>query len=238
MSESLKISAGSNLNQWANALGSTHPDVAKVLGENRRSGFEALDELGLPHYERVILPLEDFIQDPLPALQELQSEKFYVVAQPKQDSAGRVSKSGLDADKVFDFLTQHIAPDQRNDYELIVQQYFKNLYGGSIIVNPSGRIYAEFKEGKQGPISKGTATPDYFVTRDQYNGIFRYSFDDIELRTAIFSTIRCIPHYGSGRYTNYHPGYYEFALVDKNEDSTMAPIFFDYRQGKLFEIPD
>jgi len=74
MSKRIATSAGSNLNQWAEALKNTSPEIARVLGENRVSGFEALDELGLPHYERAQLPLTSFLEDPLPILEDLNSD--------------------------------------------------------------------------------------------------------------------------------------------------------------------
>jgi hypothetical protein len=236
MSEKLASSVGSNLNQWANALRDTSPEIARVFGENRKNGFEALDSLDLPRYKRVQIGLTDFFANPQGAFDELGSTEFYVVAQPKSDSAGRISKSGLSAENVLNFLNHHIGHENVEDYDLTLQEYFQNLYGGNIIINSNGQIYAEFKRGKQGPISKGTSTPEFFISRDQYVGLFRYSFEDTELREAMYRTIRSIPHYGSGRTTHYHPGYYEFALVERTSDAIMTPIFFDYREGKLFEI--
>ncbi len=238
MSELLNVSAGANLNQWAGALAISHPAASRSLGENRLSGLEALDSLGLPHSNRCVSALTDFLNQPDYYFGKMTSEQFYIIAQPVNNSAGRISKSGLDREQTVAFLKQQIQPESQSQYGLILQEYFKNIYGGSIVINSNGRIHGEFKKGKQGPIAKGTATPDYFVTRDPYHGLFRYSFEDPELRTAVYRAIQHIPHYGSGRDTTYHPGYYELALIEKYNDAPLSTIFFDYRKGGPFEISE
>jgi hypothetical protein len=122
----------------------------------------------------------------------------------------------------------HVAAKQAQDRtEIFLSEFLQNHYGGNITVNNNGELYAEFGEGVQIQYSAGEKTPSHYVTK-KMGEIVHYSFDDTRLRTAIWNTIRSIPHADG----EFYPGYYEFALAGDQ----LRPIFFDYRSIPVFQL--
>lgn len=235
--ERLERTPGSNIHEWAQALKEINPKLAAELSEERAVGVEKLDELGLPRYQRMTVPLNEFLSHSQELLSSLGSELFYIVLTPTTEGVIRISKSNLTAQEVVEFISLNVDQQSIPDYDIVVQQYFDNVYGGCIVSNPNGQIYIEFTSGKQGPIAKGTKTPEFRVVRNEYNGLFRYSFEDEHLRATIYNTLQLIPHSGEGRNTFYTPGYYEFTLVREDASQTPFPVFFDYKNSEAYHLP-
>lgn len=235
--ESRKHSSN-NLNDWGAAVGDLNPGLAEVLSARRSVGFEGLDRLNLPRYERTTLPLPAFLDDPASTCGQLGTDEFYFTVQPTREGLPRFSKAGFTCEQVADYAREKVAEADRGAYDITVQQFLENLYGGNIIINPDGRVYTEFRTGKQGPVSKGNAPIEFTAKRSPYTGLFKYSFEDEELRRAVYATVQTIPHTGEGREVQYHPGYYEFVLVRRKDDTPMTPIFIDYREGETFHLPE
>lgn len=230
---------GGNINDWAEAARELKKyKEANTIDEPRNVGFEKLDKLDLPRYKRINLPLVEFLGNPTTTLSEIGSEKFYISLIPNAKELPRYGTSGLSAEEVLSYINEHVTTNNQENYTLFVQEYFDNLYGGNIIINPSGQIYSEFKSGKQGPIAKGKATPEFTIKRDQHFDSFKYSFEDSHLREIMHDTILSIPHKGEGRDAEYLPGYYEFVIVKKKPDGTEEPIFIDYKNNPAFLIPE
>jgi hypothetical protein len=235
--ERLSPTLGSNIHEWARALKEIDPRLAAELNEDRAIGVKKLDELRLPRYKRTSTSLVEFLNHSQEILNNLGSELFYVVLSSTAEELARISKSNVSAQEVINFIDLNVEQQSIQSYDILIQQYFENVYGGCIIVNPNGQVYIEFTAGKQGPIAKGTKTPEYRVVRSEYTGLFKYSFEDENLRAAIYDTLRLIPHYGEGREISYTPGYYEFALVRENESQAPFPVFFDYKNSEAYRLP-
>jgi len=223
-----------NINDWAEAISTTSPVMAARLNESRSAGFDRVEALGLPRYKRITTGLAEFLDDPDSILTELDSQQFYLSLVPNVNNLKRFSKTGLSCAQAIEFAASKVALEQRGFYDAVVQQYFKNRYGGVIVINPDGRIYIEFIKGKQSPVAKGNALPEFTAVNDRFTGTMRYSFDPTELRASVYRTLQAIPHDGSGRETIYIPGYYEFVLVGEQAGDELRPIFFDYKDDPLF----
>lgn len=109
---------------------------------------------------------------------ELDCPTFYVTLLPKSNSI-RFTESGIGRDETIDYIQQHVTENDCRNYDIVLQEYFENLFGGNIIINPDGTLVAEFRKGKQGPIARGKVIPEFFVTRNQFTNSFRYSFESL-----------------------------------------------------------
>jgi hypothetical protein len=226
-----KKNSNGNINDWAEALrGIDSHELSMQLNEKRSVGFDNLEKLDLPRYKKKTMPLDNFLKNPGDALLEVQSDLFYITLLPKIDGLSRFSHSGINGQQVLEYVKENISQDAVNNYDIVIQQYFKNLYGGNIIVNSDGQALVEFAAGKQSPIAKGSKNPEFFVGNDGLTNSFKYSFEDESLRKTIYQMIQTIPHEGESRETKYRPGYYEFILVKKDEESPAEPIFIDYKE--------
>jgi len=147
------------------------------------------------------------------------------------------------------------------DYHIIVSEFFKNEYGGNILINAQGGIYMEVAQGNHAPLVSGAKTPEVIVERDKFTGVFHYSalkygigssslqreeLEDKHLKEALWNTLRVIPHDQPDeeaglvdkvtRTTMFTPGYYEFALVRKTSDRPLEPVFIDYRENTAYQL--
>jgi hypothetical protein len=116
-------------------------------------------------------------------------------------------------------------------FDILILQYFENVYGGNIVVAPDNSMIIEFRDGYQGPVASGEETLKYFAWREVFTKSFSYSFEDPKLRELIYKTIQTIPHRGEGREAKYLPGYYEFALVRSKETMGLEPKFIDLKKN-------
>ena len=125
------------MNDWAKALGNMDVSGGSRLERRRSDGFRSLDSMRLPHYKRIELPLESFLSDPDIYLDSIGSPEFYITLVPKGSfQFQRFSKSGLTRDDVVHYVAEHVSDDRKENYDIVLQEYFENLFGGSIIINP------------------------------------------------------------------------------------------------------
>jgi len=225
-----------NINEWAAALKRFDMDLSKRLDEPRSVGIQNIERLGLPRYQCETVPLTTFLSDPHRYLAKLGSRKFYIILLPVAPRFTRKSKAGLTEEGVISFVSANVPPSSVEGYDIILQQFFENLYGGNIVIQPDGTVYAEFKEKKQAGISTGADTPKFIVESDTFTGSLRYDFTDPELRSLFYSVLSSISHEGASRERKYLPGYYEFLIVRK-DDGTVGPIFIDYRDNPAYLLP-
>lgn len=238
-----------NINDWTIALQdlSGSEDVttdqkrklsalARDLTEPREKGLSKLREMNMPQPKQILVPAVEFLQNPERYLQELASQKVYISLNPKRRDLPRY-RTGISIAEAANFVKEKLASTNPIEYDVLGLEFLENIYGGSIVVNPDGRILVEFRRGQQGPVASGDETPEFSVKRDIFNLSFKYSFEDPALRQEIYNTILKIPHEGEGRDMKFTPGYYKFALVREDEKSSLHPLFFDYKSDKVYYLP-
>ncbi len=228
------------MGEWAAAFSTTNTRLSKLLSEDRAAGFDAVERLGLPTVKRSTFGfVGDFLKDPQAHLDKLNVNRYFLVIPPTKPKLEKFRKNDLAQGEVEPFIRGNVPSTNFGDYSLIVGEYLDNKYGGSIIVNPDGRLIVEMIEGIQSPLSTG-ATPQYKVERDEFTGVFRYSdtFEDERLRRAVFRTISCIPPNYSKTFQDqpYNPGYYEFGLVTEKDSSFLKPKFWDYKNNSAYYL--
>ena len=235
MTESFnKEVAWGNMDDWATALRNVNPELADRLGSKKLAGIEGLEEMDLPRYNHKTIPLEDFLKNPESFMDDLDCEKFYIILLPKRDNLRKCGEAGLSKDEVMELIRNNVSSEECGNYDIVLNQYFENEYGGSVIVGQDESMVVEFRRGQQGPVAWGTETPEFTVKRDKFTGIFKYSFEDESLRKEIYDLVLTIPHSGEGFEMKFVPGYYEFVLVKRSEDSEIEPIFLDYQNDPAY----
>jgi hypothetical protein len=221
---------------WAShpELRKRFPKLATALEKDRRTRFARIKELGLPQANHVEAELSDFSEDPEKYFSQLATDRYYAALNPKKDDLAGFGQADLSKEEILEQIKSKIPEFQYPDYEIRIEEY-KNLYGGTIVIGPENQVWIEFRKGRQTEIGEGSVIPEYTVEKDKYTGVFRYSFEDEELRGAIYKTLQTIPHAGEGRDVKYNPGYYEFALFGK-KDGKKYPIFFDCIEDPEFQL--
>jgi hypothetical protein len=210
--------------------------LAQDLTEPREQGLAKLKEMNLPQPQQFFVPAIEFLQNPEKYLKKLDSPKIYISLNPRKKDLPRYRVPWISTEEAIAFVRKNLVGVDPKEYDVLGFQFLENIYGGSIVINPDGKILVEFRHGQQGPVATGTETPEFSVRRDIFNLSFKYSFEDPELRQEIYKTILRIPHEGNGRDMKFTPGYYEFALVRKDEQSPLNPWFFDYKNDKAYHI--
>lgn len=216
--------------------------LSAALTAPRSVGWERLDALNLPRYTVRTFPLSEFVKHIDTALPGDGTQLWFVLMERHDGGPGRYRKPGLTRSEVKQFVADTIATYHIDtaEFDASVTENYPQIYGGNIVINKDGYILAEFHKGNQGVIADGSFDTEkhgqlYKVTRDPILGTFKYSWedsrdtDDVLLREKIYQTLMHIPHEGEGRDTVFTPGYYEFALVRKDADKDLEPIFLDCR---------
>lgn len=223
------------MEDWTESARQVSPRLADALYSDRITGLKAVEEIGLPHYNRKLMQVGEFMSNPDVFTRDMDCGTFFVTLIPKAGGR-RFSEADLDVKQVIYFVRGHLHEAEYWDYDMALQQYFENIFGGNIIANSNGMLLAEFRRGRQGPIGSGTVIPEFYVTRNSFTGSFRYSFENPDMREMIYKTIIDIPHEGNGRAMKFQQGYYEFVIV--NRDGRLRPIFIDYKDSEGFRLPD
>jgi len=226
-----------NIQDWAKKLKDLYPELSGDLDEDRLKGFRALEEMGLPGYKRIKVPIGEFLANPGIIKKDIDTSKFVYVLAPKEENLRRFSNVSENVDDLTDVINKNIRQEDWGKYELAVLEYFENFYGGTIVIGPEGQVYSEFKSGMLEGIDKGTVTPEFYAGTDKFTGSFKYSFEDKDLRQAIQNMLSLIPHEGEGREKKRKPGYYEFILTKKDPDSQLVPVFYDYNDNPRYQLP-
>lgn len=229
-------------NDWARdpRMWKMFPRLAEALTEDRRKSLERIREIGLPTAELVTTDLVSFLNNPEEYYSQLPQGKYFVALDfinpnnPENrdfnfERCGEIDKTKK---QVLEFIKKMVPPDKSHLIEIKLEEY-ANKYGGTILIGGKNEIWIEFKKGKQVDIGTGEAAIEYIAQSDKHTGVIRYSFEDPELRQAIYNTLQAIPHSGERHDTRYNPGYYEFALFEK--EGKLKPVFFDYRNSPEFQ---
>lgn len=223
--------------KWAISIGEANlgPRAAALFAEINRPRHETAIEfqiMGLPGYNnQVQVPFREFEADPNEVMSRIQTELCWFQVLPIDgDQNAKLTEvgDGLEKEYAKQRILGHVAAKSAEDRtEIFISEFLKNYYGGNITVNKAGELYAEFGEGVQIQYSAGEVSPTHFVTK-KTGEVVRYSFEDTLLRSAIWKTIRSIPHADG----EFYPGYYEFALAGES----LRPIFFDYRHSTIYQL--
>ncbi len=226
-----------NINSWAQSLKEASCELGNGLYQNKAEQYRKLQETSLPQYNRIEnVEVSYFLDNPESAVSELSSERFFISLIPKKEGMPRYGKAGLDVDQVVSFIKEKLDLDDINKYQITINEYFENLFGGNLVVGQQGDVYIEFKRGEQTDIARGKIVPEFIVTRERFTESFRYSFQDEDIRRIIFMALLSVPHEGKGRRLRFMPGYYEFVVVRRDEESIPETIFIDYSDNSLFDL--
>ncbi len=227
---------GEHIDDWAREMNRVQPDSAEFLDENRAQGFREVERLGLPRYVRQEVNLADFFVNKEQYFKDLERKKYFITLIPIQKDERRLSRWGIGREEVVDFVKKNIDAEKFHQYNLIIQEYFENLFGGNIIIgSEKNQIYVEFKTGSPSEIANGSTTPEFFIGQDEHTGSFRYSFEDEGLRRVMYQTLLSVPHEGQERDMLFLPGYYEFVIV-KDDEGRVRPIFLDYKDKPVYQV--
>jgi hypothetical protein len=226
--------SGPNINDWAEAVRPIDEAFADRIGIPRQEGYRAGAEIGLPMPDSRTLSLPDFLMSPNEHLQQFDSECYIVALLPHDANLPRVSTARLDSNDIISLVHDKVPEAVRDSYDIRLMPYYDVKYGGNIVANPNGTMHVEFRQGLPGPVAYGTETPPFSASRDQFLHSFKYSFEDEDLRKQISEVIAHIPHSGEARETQYHPGYYEFIVVDKGDKAPLKTLFIDYRHDPSY----
>jgi hypothetical protein len=217
-------------------IGVVNQDFCKPFIEDRLVGIEALDQFNLPRYKRLSMPLIEYLKNPEKYLRSLDTDSYYVSLNPYNKQLKRERRVRMSAEEIMPFITEYVG-EKTDQFDILILQYFENLYGGNILIAPDNSMIIEFREGYQGPIGSGSETPQFTGGRDVFTGNFFYSFEDPKLRQLIYDTVQTIPHHQGERDKTFLPGYYEFVIVRNRLTQELEPKFIDLKRN-LAEIFD
>lgn len=212
---------GTGMGAWSKGLESAAPDLARQLNRPREAGWQALEDLELPRYKRVVVSAGEFLSDPHAAVAEIPSKRLFVFLQPKEGLP--VRKTKLTFDEAVEFVQETVGEHPEN-WEANIAETEVEKYGGNIVVKKDGRAIIEMTTQGQGGVSAGTVTPELRAWQDHLTGLWKYDFEDVELRRLAQDVMREVPHEDR----EYLPGLYEFHVVQPEEDEPLEVKFIDY----------
>lgn len=227
-----------NINDWAKALQPYNKDLAGRIDEKREVGFANVERLGLPRYKHRTILLTEFLKNRGEYFREMESEKFFVSLEPLNHGLGRIGKAGLNRKEVIELIFAFIAPENQDQYKVLLNQFFDNIFGGTIVVDKNGNPFFEFIRGNQTGVGKGNVDIEFRVWRDNFTKNFKYSFEDEIIREIAHMAIMSVPHSGEGREMIFLTGYYELVIARKDKSSRPQVFFLDYRDNVKFTIED
>ncbi|MFZ1249762.1 MAG: hypothetical protein WAQ24_05595 [Candidatus Saccharimonadales bacterium] len=212
-----------NITAWLTAT-SEAAIKEPVSWQNKEIVGAQLDALHLPHPATARLSAEDALA--LTSIPTTITSDYIVWHMlPHDPKDKRYVQLRIPKKDALTSLRQDIYQlSDRTRYDVLLSDYFENEYGGQFVITPSGQLFVEFGKGFQGNYAAGHSVPTHTVKSDPFSRILTHSYEDVELREAIWKTVRGV--YGNGR--NPVAGYYEFALY-RTPTGSLAPIFFDAR---------
>lgn len=206
---------------WSKGLESSAPDLARQLNRSREAGWQALEDLDLPRYKRVVVSAGEFLDDPQAAVAEIPSKRLFVFLQPKEGLPVRKTKLTLEEAVEFVHTTAGEHPEA---WEAHISETEEEKYGGTIVVKKDGYAIIEMTAQGQGGVSAGTVTPELRAWQDHLTGLWKYGFEDVGLRRLVQYVMREVPHEDR----EYLPGFYEFHVVQPDKDEPLEVKFIDY----------
>lgn len=191
---------------WSKGLESATPDLARQLNRPREAGWQALEDLDLPRYKRVSVSVTEFLEDAQAAVAEITSKRLFVFLQPKEGLP--VRKTKLTLEEAVEFVRQTVG-EHPEHWEAHISETEVEKYGGNIVVKKDGSAIIEMTTQGQGGVSAGTVTPELRAWQDHLTGLWKYEFEDVELRRLVQDVMREVPHedreYLPGLYVSRRP---------------------------------
>ncbi len=265
--------SGSSITHWSVEAEKIQADKTKagqikLAAENlaedaamKMSGLRFLEEYNLPRYQKVTVNLNGFLHDPQRVFAKLPSRSgLYYSSIVNLETGERIFGLEQDQEAVIPFIKEKLKNEEISlNSELILSEYWRNYYGGNLVINERGKIFAELVEGKhaklvkgEGPIFLNVRTSDYSETL-QFSEKQEISDEQkTQLRRAIIKAINLIPKHlvplsngpssrfkdvvndetGEASVSVPVAGYFEFILTKKDEQmDNFEVIFIDARTG-------
>ena len=222
---------------WINKLTAVAPELSAVrdaLVGGRAEMLDRVRDFGLPHTPYAYASVDAFLADPEALVSKLKGGRFFYVIQPA-DYAANIEcpkpRVGALADLVRD-AARFCRARCGETYLVVASEARDVAYLGNIVVNEEGDVHGEFTDESIPPTRIGVRRLYHFWRHESFN-VFRYDFDNQELREAIYRSVRALPCSGTSRTREWAPGYYELCLC-RGENGMMAPEFYDVRRSKPF----
>jgi hypothetical protein len=236
MAEPAELISMDSMNAWYRAA-----EVAdRMLAADMLEGvdpYAAAREIGLPTPPEIRYDgVQTFLTGGTGGAAELARQgvtSFYIGLRPKTPTDVKYRQFGLDADGLNDYVTGNTPPDKYSAYIVQLAEYAPARYGATVIVDRDGVVTLEMVDGEMAKLATGKVSPQYTAHADPFTGVMRYSFDDAELRTAVWRALSCIPTTDEGLPRGRLPGYYEFSLIERR--GRLVPVFFDYKTTRIYD---
>lgn len=222
---------------WIRTLPGDNDQLAGLRDDLEGSRAEMLNRvkaLKLPHVPFASASVDEFLNDPSTITQGLQGRKLFCTIQPA-DYAARVEApkpSIISLSEIKDLAAGYTMQATGINYHIILSEARDIAYVGNIIVSESGEVYGEFSAEGIPPTRSGLKQVHRFQ-KDPFLSTFHYSFEDTDLREAIYRSLDYLPHKGTCRGREWQQGYYEL-LLSREPDGQLRPEFYDYRDCKSF----
>jgi len=264
--------SGSSITHWSVEAGEVkdgvEADLIKIATENlaedavtKVTGLRFLEENDLPRYQKVMVNLKSFLHNPQRVFAKLPSASgLYYSSIVNLTTGERVFGLDQDQEAVKKFIREKLKNEEISpDSQLILSEYWRNYYGGNLVINERGKIFAELVEGKHAKLDKGEGQIFLGAKTSDYSETLQFSekqemSDELktQLRRAIIKAIELIPKHlvplsdnptrrfkdavvdeaGEAAVSVPVAGYFEFILTKKDQQmDNFEVIFIDARTG-------
>lgn len=234
-----KYPDGATINEYSNEfkrLGFN--EIAEKLYDDKSVGFKALEEMDLPRPFGLTVDANEYLTDPDQYYDQMSSSLYYVNVLPKIRDLPKYTTYGKDRETTKQRVKDHITDKDIANYLVNVNEFFKPLYGGNIVVNPNMQVVCEFGPGDNSPYSKGNEVPAYQIKHNATTDETMYNFEDEELQAAALSAIKSVPYKISSWQTDFQvlptTGYYEFVLYRHPTEAALKTAFVDYKDNPVY----
>lgn len=222
---------------WISGIAADAPEleeVRKALIGSRGEMMDTVKDIGLPFIPYAYSKVDDFLDHPEALAKDLDGKRFFYLIQPADYACGVESPPHAvsELDTIVDVAREYTSTARGRDFIIMLSEVRDIVYVGNVVVDEHNRMYGELTD--EGiPPTRGGVTRLFSFRKDDTLDVFRYEFDDSDLRSAVYSAVNALPHIGSGRERRWDPGYYEYHLV-RSPSGRLTPVFYDYRQSKEF----
>lgn len=238
---------GASMTEWTTRLREAGLyEVAGQVDDDKLKTIQRLQELQLPTALTRVVNVAEFLRDQESHFKVVERPSYFAVLAPNDVNKKRYRISGAAKEDIRPFIEETLDASIFPEYSLILQEKLNYYYGGNIVCDTDDSVYAEMIEGSLGHnrLVSGVETPEFRASRDMFSGKFSYSFEDEDVRLALWKTISAIPktyneHHSpeyAARGLKFLPGYYEFYLTRRPETSPHEPIFIDYSDQPAFRV--
>ena len=232
---------GSKLNKcginnfYISSIGtSQEQSISELLDKHSKSEIEEImKKIGLTTFKSISLNKIEFLNNPKNYFNQLPS-KLYFVEIKSSLSLEKKRSFNLNAQETLDFVNSFKHFDK-----VTIRENYLNIFSGTIIVSPNNKtVYIEMVKGNLTNLLHNSKL-DFYAIRDDFLHTFKYNVDDLDIKKIIIKVLEHIPSPN----LLYEPidfkreflsGYYEFIIVDKEDNHGLQPVFWDYNQNKVF----